>query len=106
MSDLLSQNFSTVQSKQQPLPNTLAAASTIAPSTLITYVTGTTAIQTITPPVTGQHMLVLVFTNATPGTMVTTGNILNAIVPTTDLPTLMFYDPARAKYMGFASNLT
>lgn len=106
MSDLLHQNFSTTQSKQQPLPNTLAAATTIAPSTLITFVTGTTAVATVTPPMTGQHMLVLIFTDATPGTTVTTGNIMNAIVPTTNLPTILFYDPAQEAYYGFATNLT
>lgn len=106
MSDLLSQNFSTVQSKAQPLPNTIAAAATITPQTLITFLTGTTAVQNITPPVTGQHMLVLVFTDATPGTMLTTGNILNAVVPTSVVPTLLFYDPAQAKYYGSAGNLT
>lgn len=106
MADLNFQNFSTVQSRQQPLPNTIAAAATIAPQTLITYVTGTTAVATITPPVSGQHMLVLIFTTTTPGTMVTTGNIVNAVVPTTNLPTLMFYNPVTAKYHGCATNVT
>lgn len=106
MSDLLHQNFSTVQSRQQPLPNTIAAAATITPSTLLTFVTGTTAVANITPPVTGQHMLVLVFTDATPGTMVTTGNILQAVVPTANVPTLMFFDPAQEAYYGLAGNLT
>lgn len=88
------------------MPNTIAAAATIAPSTLITFVSGTTAVATITPPMTGQHMLVLIFTDATPGTMVTTGNIAAAVVPTQNLPTLMFYDPASETYYGAATNLT
>lgn len=106
MADLNFQNLSTVQSKQQPLPVTLAAATTIAPTTLMTIVTGTTQIATITPPVTGQHLLFLVFTDATPGTTLTTGNINNAVVPTTNVPSGFLYNPATAKYYGWANNLT
>lgn len=104
--DLNFQNFSTVQSNQQQAPNTLASTTTIAPTTFITYVSGTEAIATITPPVTGQHMLCLIFTTTSPGTMLTSGNINNAIVPTSALPTLMFYDPKTAKYTGGTFNLT
>lgn len=104
--DLLHQNFLTAQSLQQPSPNTIAAATTIAPQTLQTFVTGTLQVATITPPLTGQHMLVLIFTDAAPGTMLTTGNILNAIVPTQNLPTVLFYNPITEKYSGFATNLT
>lgn len=104
--DLVHDNFSTHQSKQQPTPNTIAAAATIAPSTLQTIVTGTTQIATVTPPLSGQHMLVLIFTSTTPGTFLTTGNVLNAIVPTTELPTLLFYNPSTGKYRGGALNLT
>lgn len=106
MSDLNFQNFSTVQSNQQPTPETIASAATITPKSLITLVTGTVQVENITPPVTGQHMLILIFTNAAPGTFLTTGNILNAVVPTQNLPTFLFYDPAQGKYYGCASNLT
>ena len=106
MSDLNFQDFSTVQSNQQLGPTTIASAATIAPKSFITFVTGTTpAIATITPPVSGSHMLVLIYTDA-PATMLTTGNILNAVVPTEDLPTIMIYDPIQKKYYGFATNLT
>jgi len=106
MADLSFQNFSTVQSNQQPVPNTVASAATIVPGTFMTFVTGTVAVATITPPVTGQHMLVLIYTDATPTAMTTTGNILSVTVPTINLPTLMFYDPVQAKYYGVAGNLT
>lgn len=106
MDDLNFQNLSTVQSKAQPAPNTLASATTIAPTTFITYVTGTVQVGTITPPVSGQHMLVLVYTNSSPGTTLTTGNINVAIVPTQNLPTFLFYDPALGKYFGGTTNLT
>lgn len=106
MADLNFQNLSTVQNANQPKPHTIAAATTIAPTTFLTYVSGTEAVATITPPVTGVHMLCLVFTNASPGTMVTTGNIAVAVVPTQNLPTIMIYNPATATYTGFATNLT
>lgn len=106
MSDLLFQNFSTVQSQLQPLPVSMAAATTIAPSTLLTILSGTAQLATITPPVTGQHMLFLVFTDTTPGTTLTTGNIANAVVPTQNVPSCFLYNPATAKYYGWANNLT
>lgn len=103
--DLNFQNFSTVQSKLQPKPNTIASATTIAPTTFITYVSGTAQVGTITPPTTGACMLVLIYTGS-PGTMLTTGNISQAIVPTQNVPTLMFYDPALGTWNGMAGNLT
>ncbi len=107
MSDNLFQNFSTVQSNQQPSPNTIVTAATIAPVTFLTFVSGTTpAIATITPPVTGQHMLAIVNTDNSPATYLTTGNILTALVPTPNIPTLFIYDPAQAKYYAMAGNLT
>ena len=104
--ELNAYKFDTFQSKLGPTPSTIASAATIAPDSLITYVTGTTQVGTVTPPLDGQHMLILVFTNAAPGTFLTSGNVLNAIVPTQNLPTFLFYDPAQKKYFGCASNLT
>lgn len=99
MSDLLHQNIATVQSKQQPAPVTLASAATIAPTTFMTLVTGTTDVATVTPPVTGSHMLCLVFTDAAPGSILTTGNVLiGTTTVAQDVPVLLFYDPAQAKY--------
>jgi hypothetical protein len=98
--DLLFQNISTVQNKLQPKPNTIASTTTIAPTSFITFVSGTVDVATVTPPVTGQHMLMLSFTSATPGDLLTTGNIL---VGTTTVvqytPILLFYDPNQAKYV-------
>ena len=106
MSDLLFQNLSTVQSNQQPLPVTIASAATLAPTGFLTFVTGTVVSATITPPVTGAHMLVLIFTDATPPTFTTSGNVLNILVPTSNLPTFMVYDPIQRKYYGGTTNLT
>lgn len=106
MADLNFQDISTVQNKSQPMPNTVASTTTIAPTTLHTFVTGTLQVATITPPVTGQHLLFLTWTNGSPGTTLTTGNILTAVVPTQNIPSCFLYDPAQAKYYGWANNLT
>jgi hypothetical protein len=99
MSDLLHQNFATVQSDKQPHPNTVVGAATIVPNTFITFVSGTGDVGTITPPVTGQHMLVLIFTDGSPGDLLTTGNILvGSTTIADDSPVLLFYDPNQAKY--------
>jgi len=96
MSDLLFQNFSTVQSNQQPTPVTVASAGTLAPVGLITFVSGTAAVANITPPVTGQHMLVLMPTGAF--TTVATGNVGKASTAVVNQPMLLFYDPNTNKY--------
>jgi len=99
MSDQFFQDLSTVQSDRQLAPRTIASAATIAPTTFISLITGTTNIATITPPVTGAHMLVFLFTDAAPPDFLTTGNILVATtVATTNRPVLAFYDPRQAKY--------
>ena len=106
MSDLLFQQLSTVQSNLQPTPPTIASATTIAPSTRLTFVTGVVAVATITPPVTGYHELLLVFTNAAPAAMLTTGNIKTAFQPIQNLPVLLCYDPVTALYWGSVGTLT
>ena len=99
MSDALFQNLSTVQNNTQPTPVTMAAAATIAPSTFLTKVTGTTNVATITPPVTGTCVLLLKFTDASPGDLLTTGNI-NAGITTVAQNDIVFcvYDPVTAKW--------
>jgi hypothetical protein len=106
MSDLNFQNISTVQSGFQPKPVTLASATVITPTTFVTFITGTTQIATITPPVSGQHMLVTIHTNVAPVDYLTNGNILSAVDPLQNLPNIFIYDPIQQKYYGFATNLT
>lgn len=96
--DLLFQNISTVQSNHQPSPVTIAAAATVAPTTFLTFLTGTTQVATVTPPVTGQHMLIFIFTDGSPGAFLTTGNLKTATQPIQNLPVLLIYDPLTAKY--------
>jgi hypothetical protein len=98
MSDLLAMQLNTVQSQQQPAPPTIASAATIAPTTRMTFITGTAQLQNITPFVTGYHEIVLVFTNGAPGLFLTTGNIQFAYQPIQNRPISLHYDPSTAKY--------
>ena len=99
MSDALFQNLSSVQSNQQPGPTTIASTTTIAPSTFMTLVTGTIDIKTVTPFVTGQHEIVLIFTDASPGDILTTGNVpTGSTTITQNAPVLLFYNPDSARY--------
>lgn len=98
MPDLEFQNISTVHSGLQPKPPTLASAATIAPSTYLTFVSGTVAIATVTPPVTGAHMLMMIFTTTTPTAFTTTGNIKAVATPSTNLPVFLTWNPLESKY--------
>lgn len=100
--DALFQNMSTVQSNQQPSAPTLASAATIAPVTMNTIITGTAQVATITPPVTGDHLLFLTFTNASPGAFLTTGNIQVAYTPVVNRPIGMLWVAALNKYFPLA----
>jgi hypothetical protein len=103
MSDLLFQNIQPTQSLQQPAPVTFTAAATIAPTTFLSYITGTTALATITPPVSGTHLLAIVAKTTNWLGVLTTGNVLVASITngTTWQNKVSFfvYDPATAKYM-------
>lgn len=96
--DLLFQNLSTAQSNQQPLPPTIASAATIAPTTKLTFLTGTTQLATITPPTSGYCELTLCFTDANPGQFSTGGNIKTAYTPIQNRPIDLCYDPSSAKW--------
>lgn len=98
MSDLNFENFSTVQSNQQQFPATIAAAATIAPVAKLTFLTGTTQVATITPPVSGYCELTLCFTDGSPGALLTSGNIKTAYTPIQNRPIDLCYDPSSAKW--------
>lgn len=98
MSDLLYQNLGVAQSNKQPLPPTIASAATIAPTTRLTFVTGTVQIGNITPPTTGYCEIVLIFTNAAPGLFLTTGNIKTAYQPIQNRAVTLYFDPASNKW--------
>lgn len=97
--ELYAQNFSTVQTKQQLAPSTIASAATIAVTTKFTFVTGTVQVVTITPPITGAYCEIsLCFTNASPGAFTTAGNIITAYQPIQNRPIDLCFDPATAKW--------
>lgn len=95
MSDINWQDISSVQTQQTS--TTVPAATTIAPKTFVTIVTGTTTLQQITPPVSGDHMLCLIFPDAM-GAMSTAGNIIVAADPGVNIPVFMVYNSKTGKY--------
>lgn len=96
--DLNAWNFFGAQGSQSNFPPTIASAATIAPTTKLTFVTGTTQVATITPPLAGFHELWLCFTNGSPGALLTSGNIQSAYTPIQNRPFCLLYDPSTAKY--------
>lgn len=98
MSDLNFQDLSTVQNNLQQGVRTIASASVIAPTTFLSVITGTTQLVTITPPVTGTHMLVFYFPDAM-GAFSTGGNILVGADPGANIATIMVYNPLTGKYI-------
>lgn len=98
MPDLAFQDISTVANNIQPKPVTIASAATVAPSTFVSFISGTTAIATVTPPVTGAHMLCMIFTTTTPTAFTTTGNLKIVATPTTSVPIFLVYNPLDSKY--------
>lgn len=86
------------QSGVMPKPVTIASAASVAPTTFLTFITGTVAIATITPPADGCHMLAFVFTTTTPTAFTTTGNIKNVVTPKTNSPCLLTWNPIEQKY--------
>ena len=98
MADIDFQNISTVHNLLQPKPVTIASATTVAPTTFLSFISGTTAIATVTPPVTGAHMLCFIFTAATPVAFTTSGNIKLVATHTQNMPMFLIYNPLDAKY--------
>jgi len=102
MSDLLHQNLGVAQSDQQPAVRTIASAATIAPSTRLTRITGTTEVTTITPPVSGYHELVFIWTTGTANGFNTGGNIGIAYTTVTNRPVTLYYDNVAKVYYPMA----
>lgn len=96
--DLNFQDLSSVASDHNSKPKTVASATTIAPTTFLTVVTGTLQVGTITPPTTGHCMVGLIFTDASPGVTLTTGNIAIATTVVSKKLLLLAYNPIAAKW--------
>ena len=92
------QNLSTVQGVGQLGCRTIVAAATIAPTTFLTIVTGTTQLVNITPPLQGAHLLCFVFPDAM-GAFATTGNILVGADPGVNILMFLVYNPKTGKYI-------
>ena len=92
------QQLSTVQNAAMLAPVTLASATTVSPSTFLTFITGTTAVVTVTPPASGTHMLCFVFTTTTPTAFTTAGNIKAIATPTSNVPCFLVWNPLENKY--------
>ena len=102
MSDLLSQNLGVAQSIQQPNPDTIASADTIAPVNRFSFVSAQVQVETITPPTSGYCEVVLCFTHAAPGAFVTTGNIKTAYQPIQNRPVVLCYVKPENKWYVMA----
>ena len=100
--DLLFQNLSTVHSVQQPTPTRFTAAATIAPTTFLSFVTGTTSITTITPPTPAAHTLAIVVLTTNFSGFASSGNIAAASITNSTTwgtrVSYFSYDPVTAKY--------
>lgn len=88
----------TVATGLSPKPVTIASAATIAPTTFLSFISGTTAIATVTPPVDGAHLLAMIFTTTTPVAFTTTGNIKAVATPTQNILTFLMWNPLESKY--------
>jgi hypothetical protein len=95
--DLNFEQLSTVQSNKQLPPRTITAAATIAPTTFLTILSGTTAVATITPPVTGAHMIAIMAAS-TNSVFTTSGNIVGLTTGSPTQPSLFIYNPLTARY--------
>src|SRR5215831_13388231 len=91
-------DWAQVSSVSQVAPVTLASAATIAPTTFMTVLTGNTAITTITPPLSGGHMLCLVFAGV--AGVGTGGNISNVKASVAGEAMLLVYNVTTAKYVA------
>jgi len=95
--DLYTQNFSTIQTEQQPKPTTVTAAATLTPSTKMTFVDGQTQVANITPPDPYAYCEVtLCFLHAAPGAFLTNGTaypIKVAYQPIQNRPIDLCWDP-------------
>lgn len=104
--DLVAANFGLPQVLNQPLPTTLASAATMAPTGLVTLVTGAAAIATVTPPQAGIHVLFFVSSAGT-WSMTAAGNITTAVAAVVAGEIVMLlWNPATQKYSAGKLTLT
>jgi len=94
---LNSADFGVVHSATQPKPVTLASALTLTPTARFAFVADQVQVANIVPPTVGAYCeVVLCFTHAAPGAMLTNGSLYPikvAYQPIQNRPILMCYDP-------------
>jgi hypothetical protein len=94
-------DFNTIASRGMQKPNTIASATTVAPITKLTFLTGTVQLANITPLDPNAYQEVtLCFTNAAPGAFLTNGTsapIKVAYQPIQNRPIDLCWDPS-SKY--------
>lgn len=83
----------------KPIETSFAAVATIAPTSQISLVSGTIPLKTVTPPWDGfAGSIDLIFTDATPGTTLTTGNLAIASTPITGKALRLTYSRITGKW--------
>lgn len=91
------QDFSTIQSRAQEPPNTIAAAASITPLRKFTFLTGATQVANIVPlDLLAYQEVTLCFTNAGPGAFLTNGTVApikTAYQPIQNRPIDLCWDP-------------
>lgn len=98
-SELDIQQFYGLGDSVKPIEATIASATTIAPTCQITFVTGTVAVATITPPWAGfAGSLDFIFTDASPAATLTTSNIQLATTVVRYKPLRMTYSQINSKW--------
>lgn len=81
-------------------PQSITAAATIEPSSGYSKITGTTQVQTITPPLANNVHMLFITAGATNSFALTTGNITGGVTTSsTTIPTRLLYDPQQSKYL-------
>lgn len=98
MSDLEFQKVLAGQNFSGGGVRTIVAAATIAPTTFLTKLSGTTALANITPPMSGAHLLAIV-AGTTTAAFTTSGNIAGVTTAAdTTSPILFIFDPTTGDY--------
>jgi hypothetical protein len=87
-----------LQSRLGAFPQTIPSQATIMPVVPTIFISGTVSIETVVPPTDGMHQLTLIFTDASPGIFLTSGNIESAVQPVQNCSVTLTFNPITNKY--------
>ena len=96
------EDIALTQGSKNPKPKTLTTSTTIAPTTFLTILSGSTAVATITPPLTGVHHLAFI-TGTVNNAFTTSGNIVGLTTGNTTQPVLFMYNPISGTYIRYVA---